>query len=154
MGNRNGRQCKDRWTKYLNPNINTQEFSIDEDIKLLTLYEQFGSKWVLISKFFNNRSDVAIKSRFQVLRRRGITKQVLHLSQFQSKSQLAMMYLRNEAKPSHKTTQRKAKQEQFTLESSSSDASYSPLDTSITTSPIEDQFFTNFDQFDIPDILF
>ncbi|EAY13648.1 Myb-like DNA-binding domain containing protein [Trichomonas vaginalis G3] len=72
MGNRNPRQCKDRWTKYLCPNINMKKFTLQEDIDLLELYDQFGPKWVLISKCFNNRSDVAIKSRFMVLKRRGM----------------------------------------------------------------------------------
>lgn len=77
MGNRNPRQCKDRWTKYLNPSVNTEQFSVEEDLMLLHLYDVYGAKWVYISKFFYNRSDVSIKSRFMVLKRRGVTREFL-----------------------------------------------------------------------------
>lgn len=77
MGNRNARQCKDRWTKYLCPSVNMMKFSLQEDIDLLELYDKFGPKWILISKCFNNRSDVAIKSRYMVLKRRRMSLQYL-----------------------------------------------------------------------------
>ncbi|EAY00730.1 Myb-like DNA-binding domain containing protein [Trichomonas vaginalis G3] len=77
MGDRNPRQCKERWENYLNPNINRSPFSVAEDILLLEKYQEFGAKWVIISKFFNNRSDISIKSRYMVLKRRGVTLEFL-----------------------------------------------------------------------------
>ena len=74
---RNPRQCKERWENYLSPNTNRTPFTIEEDILLLNMFQQFGSKWVLISKFFNNRSDTNVKSRYMVLKRRGITVEML-----------------------------------------------------------------------------
>lgn len=77
MGNRNARQCKDRWFKYLSPNVNNTPFTLQEDILLLEKYNELGAKWVLISKFFNNRSDTRIKSRFMQLKRHNLTIDVL-----------------------------------------------------------------------------
>lgn len=77
MGDRNPRQCKERWENYLNPNINRSPFSVAEDILLLEKYQEFGAKWVVISKYFNNRSDISIKSRYMVLKRRGVTLEFL-----------------------------------------------------------------------------
>lgn len=66
---RNPRQCKDRWEKYLSPNVNISPFSAEEDIQLLRLRETMGPKWILISKQFNNRSDNSLKSRYKLLMR-------------------------------------------------------------------------------------
>ena len=70
MGNRNERQCKERWTKYLSPDINNSPWTIDEELLLVSLYKQFGGKWVKMSKFFNNRTDAALKNRWGVIARR------------------------------------------------------------------------------------
>ena len=73
LPSRNARQCKDRWENYLDPNLNKTPFTIEEDMLLLEKHQEYGPKWVMISKFFNNRSDTSIKSRYLVLKRRGIT---------------------------------------------------------------------------------
>lgn len=44
MPGRNARQCKDRWEKYLDPNINFQPFTQEEDRKLLYLHKIIGPK--------------------------------------------------------------------------------------------------------------
>lgn len=77
MGNKNVRQCKDRWINYLSPTVNRTKFSLQEDIMLLEKYKNFGPKWVFISKFFENRTDVSIKARFLILKRRGYTVEYL-----------------------------------------------------------------------------
>lgn len=77
MGNRNARQCKDRWTKYLSPNVNRLPFTALEDMLLFEKYKELGPHWVLISKFFNNRSDTSIKSRFMQLKRHNLVPEEL-----------------------------------------------------------------------------
>lgn len=72
---RNARQCKDRYEKYLDPNINVSPFTQEEDKKLLSLRELYGPKWILISKHFNNRSDNSLKSRYKLLMRQNKTKE-------------------------------------------------------------------------------
>jgi len=60
---RTPRQCRERYTKYLSPNINTKPWSQEEDDQLLYQYSILGSKWRKISKVFNNRTDINIKNR-------------------------------------------------------------------------------------------
>ena len=87
MDTRNPRQCKERWENYLLEGINRSPFTLAEDILLLNKFQELGSKWVLISKFFNSRTDIIIKNRYMVLKRRKITIDILTESlKFQEKS--------------------------------------------------------------------
>lgn len=61
---RNGKQIRDRYINILDPNVKKGKFCLEEDLKLLNLYRQFGSKWATISKFFENRTADMIKNRF------------------------------------------------------------------------------------------
>ncbi|OHS95758.1 hypothetical protein TRFO_38113 [Tritrichomonas foetus] len=62
--NRNARQCRDRWTNYLNQDINNGPWSPEEDQMLATLYNQYGPKWATISKFFDKRRENNVKNRW------------------------------------------------------------------------------------------
>ena len=70
MPGRNPRQCKERWTYYLSPTLNTSPWTNEEDNLLLMKQMELGSKWVKISKFFDNRTDAMVKNRFNVLMRK------------------------------------------------------------------------------------
>ena len=72
MGDRNVRQCKERWENYLSPNVNKTPFSHAEDVLLLKKLNEIGKKWRIIAKSFDNRTDISLKSRFKVLSRKGI----------------------------------------------------------------------------------
>ena len=61
---RNGKQIRDRYNNVLNPNINKNKFSIEEDNLILNLYEKFGTKWSKFISYFNNRTSDMIKNRF------------------------------------------------------------------------------------------
>lgn len=69
MGNRNPRQCKERWQNYLSPKVCKDPWSPEEDAQLIKLHSELGSKWVKISRFFKNRTDNNIKNRWLVLQR-------------------------------------------------------------------------------------
>lgn len=71
MENRNPRQCKERYLTYLSPKISKNQWSEEEDALLLKKYEQYGSKWVRISKCIPERTDAMCKNRFAVLKRRS-----------------------------------------------------------------------------------
>ena len=73
METRNPRQCRERYTNYLNPSINNDPWSEDEDRLLIEKFNQLGGKWVKISKFFENRTDSQLKNRWQVLKRKEKT---------------------------------------------------------------------------------
>ena len=72
MPGRNQRQCRERWTNYLCPTINTSEWTPEEDSVLKEKVEQLGKKWVKISKFFNHRTDQMCKNRFNILERKKL----------------------------------------------------------------------------------
>ena len=69
MPNRNERQCHDRWIYYLNPKINNEPFTQEEDELLFKLVSQMGGMWVQISKHFKKRSDKQIKNRWNLLKK-------------------------------------------------------------------------------------
>ena len=68
--NRNVRQCRERWFKYLSPEIKNDEWTIEEDQLLCRKREELGPKWKEISAFFPGRTDINIKSRYNVIKRR------------------------------------------------------------------------------------
>ena len=70
MGNRNPRQCKERWENYLDPTINKGPWTKAEDDLLIEKQLQLGSKWVTIARFFNRRTDAQVKNRWQLLDRK------------------------------------------------------------------------------------
>ena len=72
MKNRNIRQCKERWYKYLSPEVKNNEWTEQEDQLLIMKWKELGPKWKEISKFFNGRTDINIKSRYNVLKRKMI----------------------------------------------------------------------------------
>jgi hypothetical protein len=67
---RNARQCRERWSNYLNPALRSGEWTPEEDAMLLAKYDVFGSKWNKIAQFFENRSDLSLRNRWHRLRRR------------------------------------------------------------------------------------
>ena len=71
MPGRNVRQCRERYKHYLSPEISQQPWTPAEDELLLAKVNEIGSRWVTISKFFNNRTDINVKNRWVVLMRRN-----------------------------------------------------------------------------------
>ena len=67
MEGRNPRQCRERWLYYLNPNLNHANWTKEEDEMIMKLRKEYGPKWMLISKYFSNRTDAMIKNRYNVL---------------------------------------------------------------------------------------
>jgi len=66
-----GKQCRERWTNHLNPDIKKSKWSLWEDATIVDLHKKMGNKWCDIAKLVPGRSDNAIKNRFNSnLRRR------------------------------------------------------------------------------------
>ena len=78
MQSRNPRQCRERWNNYLNPYLRNDPWNPQEDALLLQKYEEYGSKWRKIAKFFVNRSDNSLRNRYNLLMR--------HYNKFQNYS--------------------------------------------------------------------
>lgn len=64
MPGRTGRQCRDRYQNYLVPGFFNGHWSKDEDVLLLKLYKEYGSKWSQMTKFFNSRNSNSLKNRW------------------------------------------------------------------------------------------
>ena len=76
METRNPRQCRERWRNYLCPEVENGPWSEEEDRMLDDIYAMYGPKWKFIATFFPRRTDINIKSRWQVHVRR-VNKQLV-----------------------------------------------------------------------------
>jgi hypothetical protein len=76
MEGRTGRQCKERWVKYLAPGLSHLPWTPEEDALLLQKYSELGRSWAKIARFFPRRTDIMIKNRFHVVGR-GVRKKAL-----------------------------------------------------------------------------
>lgn len=70
MPGRNKRQCKDRWTRYLSPNVNNGPWTPEEEQLLLNLVNELDHKWTQIAKHFQGRNDSQIKNKYHILQAR------------------------------------------------------------------------------------
>jgi hypothetical protein len=64
MGNRSGKQIRDRYLNTLNPELIKARFTEDEDALIQKLYMKYGSKWTTIARYIPGRSGDMIKNRF------------------------------------------------------------------------------------------
>ncbi|GJJ68318.1 transcription factor MYB, plant [Entomortierella parvispora] len=70
IGSRTGKQCRERWHNHLDPQINKSPFTHEEDMRILELYSQIGSKWAEMAKLMPGRPDNAIKNHFNTTMQR------------------------------------------------------------------------------------
>ena len=67
---RSGKQCRERYLNHLTPNIKLKNWSPVEDAIIFRLYHTDGSKWSMMSKLIQGRTDNGIKNRYHHLKRR------------------------------------------------------------------------------------
>jgi hypothetical protein len=62
------RQCRERFTSYLNPATQSAVlWTTDDDKLLLNVFTEFGPVWPRIAAYFPTRSQTSIKNRLQTL---------------------------------------------------------------------------------------
>ncbi|OHT12034.1 Myb-like DNA-binding domain containing protein [Tritrichomonas foetus] len=77
MPGRTGRQCRDRYTNYLKRNLLNGEWTVEEENLLFSKVNEYGQRWSLIAKFFENRSANNIKNRWYKYQQRNSSKSYL-----------------------------------------------------------------------------
>ncbi|EAY13051.1 Myb-like DNA-binding domain containing protein [Trichomonas vaginalis G3] len=75
MITRNPRQCRERWNKFLSNSINKEPWTEEENTLLIKKYKELGPKWMKISRYFNARTDVYLKNRWNIIMRKEKLKQ-------------------------------------------------------------------------------
>lgn len=61
---RNSKQVRDRFINQLNPQINWNKWTDEEDQIILREFAKIGPRWAMIKKLLNNRSENQVKIRF------------------------------------------------------------------------------------------
>ncbi|EAX85025.1 Myb-like DNA-binding domain containing protein [Trichomonas vaginalis G3] len=67
MHGRSPRQCMDRYVRFLDPSVNKDPWTPEEDKLLLELVPKLSPKWRQISLFFRRRNDIQCRNRYRKL---------------------------------------------------------------------------------------
>jgi hypothetical protein len=70
MAGRNPRQCRERWTFYLSPDVLNTAWTKDEETLLLEKRAELGPGWTTIALCFPGRTPISVKSRWNLIQRR------------------------------------------------------------------------------------
>ena len=87
---RTGRQCRDRWSNYIDPHINLAPWTKQEDADLLKKYHEIGAHWRILANCFPGRSINGVRNRVVKLTKSDVnehkkkTKKTTRISRYES----------------------------------------------------------------------
>jgi len=64
MGNRTGKQVRDRYLNVLVSDINKSSWTEEEDSVIMEMLEKIGSQWCKISDCLQGRTEMQVKNRY------------------------------------------------------------------------------------------
>ncbi|WVZ76948.1 hypothetical protein U9M48_024860 [Paspalum notatum var. saurae] len=62
---RDGKQCRIRWTRSLDPAINKEDWSEQEELKLIRAHQIYGNQWLKMVKHFPGRTNHGLKEHWR-----------------------------------------------------------------------------------------
>ncbi|CAI2358777.1 unnamed protein product [Moneuplotes crassus] len=71
---RSAKQCRERWHNHLDPKINKEPITLDEERKIFEYHQRLGNKWAQIANILDGRTDNMIKNQFYSTLRRQLRK--------------------------------------------------------------------------------
>lgn len=74
------RQVKDRWLRYLSPEVNRNPWTQEEEDLLIRLVPTMSPHWKEIASHFSGRTDIQVKTHYKVLKNRA-KKQITEIEQ-------------------------------------------------------------------------
>lgn len=67
---KSAKQCRERWTNYLNPTLSFEAWTKEDDDLLVDKFQEFGTQWRILRSYFPNRSVNNIRNRVIQLKKR------------------------------------------------------------------------------------